>query len=228
MMNAAWRSLTCAAVAVLVAGCTPTISPRPVEDLPTYTVPSEYFVSTERGRSSRAEAATKGTTYYFQTHDRRPCYGFHVPGTWELGRQNAMLRRIDGRAMVGVLLMNLRELEATSVDQAIKNAAERGTELYARELGRAVPWTLAPYARIPGVWHLTARFERESSDRWSRPIPRWYRAVGDDWIAQFSIGAPRDVDPDAFVDDVIRSLTTNLEPRCFETRLRELGAIGSR
>ena len=30
---------------------------------------------------------------------------------------------------------------------------------------------------------------------------------------------------DRFVDEVMRSLTTSREPRCYETRLRELGGI---
>lgn len=146
----------------------------------------------------------------------------------ESGREPALLRRLDGGGLVGVQLLGVRELGAGSVEDAMRIAAERSGKLYAPEVGTAAPWTLAPYPRIPGTWQWTMRAERIDERRRVRAIPRWYRAVGEDWIAQFSIGAARETDHDAFVDGVITSLTTSSEPRCFERELRELGAIRAR
>jgi hypothetical protein len=56
-------------------------------------------------------------------------------------------------------------------------------------------------------------------------IPRWYVPAGGDWIAQFSIAVPPDVESDGFVTTVLTSLTTSREPRCYEARLRELGVV---
>ena len=214
-------------MALLLAGCGQAPTAHAAEELPADAEESEYFVPTVRGQVSRAQAATTGVTHYFQTSRSRLCYSVRVPGTWELGREPALLRRLDGGALVGVQLLGLRELGADSVEDAIRIAAERSGKLYAPELGSA-PWTLAPYARIPGAWQWMLQGERVDERRRLRATPRWYRAVGEDWIAQFTIGAARVADHDAFVDGVITSLTTSGEPRCFERELRELGGIRAR
>jgi hypothetical protein len=100
-------------------------------------------------------------------------------------------------------------------------------KIYAPDFG-ALPWTLAPYARIPGAWQWTVPREIADGRGKIRIAPRWYLSVGDEWIAQFAIGAPRDVDRDAFVDGVINSLTTSRQPRCYERELREVGGIRAR
>src|SRR4030095_12798712 len=48
------------------------------------------------------------------------------------------------------------------------------------------------------------------------------RPGGVPWSAQFTIGVPPEVVADRFVADVLMSLTTSREPRCYEARLREL------
>jgi hypothetical protein len=219
-----------AAAAVVLTGCATASSSRQTtsaaESLPAYSDGTEYFVPTSRLRAT----PTAGVTYYFQTNTKRICYAFHVPGTWELGRQQAMLRRVDGGALVGVLLLGVRELGAASVEDGIRKAAERSGQTYATNLG-PVPWTLAPYARVPGAWVWSIPVDlvpREHPDSVVRMMPRWFVPVGHEWIGQFSIGAPSDVDRDAFVEDVIRSLTITREARCYQDRLRELGGIRAR
>jgi hypothetical protein len=112
-------------------------------------------------------------------------------------------------------------------EHAIRKAAERTGELYAKERG-SVPWTLTPYSRVPGAWQWTLPSKGTVSESASSVVgvaPRWYLPVGDAWIAQFTIGAPAELDGDAFVTKVLTSLTTSHEPRCYEGRLRELGGI---
>jgi len=150
-----------------------------------------------------------------------------VPGTWEAGRESAVVRRLDGKGAVGVLLLSVRELAGGSTEEAIRKAAERSGKLYAEESGGA-PWSLTPYPRVPSAWQWTLPVEGTISDRSGavvRIIPRWYLPVGDAWIAQFTIGVPPDVDRDAFVTNVLASLTTGQEARCYEVRLRELGGV---
>jgi hypothetical protein len=84
---------------------------------------------------SRAQAATTGGTYYFQTNAQRACYAFRVPGTWELGREHAVLHRLDGNGVVGVLLFGVRELGAMDAQDAIRTAAERSGQAYAVNAG---------------------------------------------------------------------------------------------
>jgi hypothetical protein len=104
-----------------------------------------------------------------------------------------------------------------SAENAIRKAAERSGELYARERAGA-PWSLTPYPGAPGAWSWTVPAAGSI-------IPRWYLPAGDAWIAQFTIGVPPEVVADRFVADVLTSLTTSREPRCYEARLRELGGI---
>lgn len=192
--------------------------------VPLYADATEYVVPTNRGMMSRGKAATTGVTRYFQINTRRICYSFQAPGTWEAGREPGLIRRLDGRGLVGVLLLSVADLGG-SVENAIRKATERSDELYAKERG-GVPSSLVPYPKVPGAWHWTLPVEGTDP---SRPdgviqiIPRWYLPVGGVWIAQFTIGVPPDVDRDAFVTGVLASLTTSREPRCYEAQLRELG-----
>jgi hypothetical protein len=219
----AWRHLVC--VALVLAGCG-SAGPGQGRPLPVYEDAMEYHVRTSRGLRSRAEAATEGQTYYFQVNSPRICYGFQVPGTWEAGREPGVLRRIDGRGLVGVLLLSVRELGARSPDEALRRAAERSRELSAPERG-GKPWTLEPYPRVPGAWHWTLPLDPGPLEPPGKVnvIPRWYVPAGADWIAQFSIGIPPGIDSDGFVTAVLTSLTTSREPRCYEARLRELGVV---
>ncbi len=204
------------ACVLLLAGCALLASPK------------EYFVPTNRGLLSRSVAAPTGSTHYFQVNTRRLCYGFEVPGTWQAGREPGVMFRVDGKGAVGGLVLSLRELGAASVDDAIRKAAARSGELYAKESG-GVAWTLTPYPRVPGAWQWTLPAEgRAGKGTVVRIPPRWYIPAADGWIAQFTIGPPPDVEADAFVTAILGSLTTSKEPRCYEARLRELGAIGPR
>lgn len=220
-----WRSVV--SLALLVASCAPVTAPPAESRLPIYADTMEYWVPTTRGKMSRGDTATTGVTHYFQTNTRRVCYAFQVRGTWEAGREAGVLRRLDGKGIVGVLLLSVADLGGGSMEDAIRKAAERSGDLYAKERGD-VPWTLTPYPRVPGAWHWTLPVEgtvRGRPDSVVQIAPRWYLPVGDAWIAQFTIGVPRKVDSDVFVIDVLKSLTTSREPRCYEARLRELGAV---
>src|SRR2546427_1648825 len=220
-----WRSVAC--LAFMLSGCAPATVPPAGTSLPAWTDEMEYYVPTNRGMLSRGQAAATGMTHYFHISTRRVCYSFQVPGTWEAGRESGVVRRLDGKGLVGVLLLSVADLGGGSVEDAIRKAAERSDELYAKERGH-VPSTLTPYPSVPGAWHWTLAAEGTVSDRpgsVARIVPRWYLPVGDAWIAQFTIGAPPDVDGDAFVTGLLTSLTTSREPRCYEARLRELGGI---
>jgi hypothetical protein len=219
-----WRLL--AAVTLLAAGCAPVTATRRGEPFLDYADGREYIMPTHQGPMA-PEAAGSGTTHYVHANSRRICYAFQVPGTWEPGREIAMLRRVDGKGLVGVLLLDVHELGATSTEEAIRVAAERSHQLYAEEAGTA-PWTLQPYPRVPRAWMWTLRATGTIAGKPGAVVtvlPRWFLPVGDQWIAQFTIGAPLDVDREAFVAGVLQSLTTSREPRCYEARLRELGAV---
>src|SRR5207249_7976208 len=194
-----WRSVAC--LAFMLTGCAPATAPPAGVSLPAWTDAMEYYVPTNRGMMSRGQAAASGLTHYFHIRTRRVCYSFQVRGTWEAGRESGVVRRLDGKGLVGVLLLSVADLGGGSVEGAIRKAAERSDELYAKERGR-VSSTLTPYPRVPGAWHWTLPVEGTVSDRpgsVARIVPRWYLPVGDAWIAQFTIGAPPDVDDDAFV-----------------------------
>jgi hypothetical protein len=210
---------------VALAGCVSTSGRR---SLPKYDADTEYFVPTLRGTLSRTHAAIQGRTYYFQTASRRPCYSFHVPGTWELDREAAMLRRIDGGGMVGVLVFSLEETGSESHEQAIRIAAERSAKIYADVMGDAA-WTLDrhPSIRDAWVWQVpdSVRAAQQRPGTTTSIVPRYFMPVGDHWIAQFTVGSPADLDGEAFVDDVLRSFAMTRAPRCYEDRLRELGGI---
>jgi hypothetical protein len=169
-------------------------------------------------------------TRYVHVNASRVCFAFEVPGTWEPGRQQGALRRVDGKGIVGVMLLPIRELGGGSPEDAIREAAERGSEGYERYAKdkSPPPWTLEPYPRIPGAWtwSVPRRFAVEDRPGAIATIaPRWFVPVGDEWIAVFTVGVPQDADPEAFVDAVIRSLSTSREPRCYEAALRTLGAV---
>ena len=218
-----WRMLT---AVVLLAGCAQAAAPGSQAQLPSYKDGSEYLVPSNRGVISRSQAAT-GVTRYFLTNSRRVCYAFEVPGTWEPGRETAVLRRLDGRGIAAVALLSVKELGGGSPEAAIRKAAENSGKLYAEE-SRKVPWTLKPYERVPGAWLWTLPAELPVGDGKGTLrliVPRWYLPAADGWIAQFALGVPSDVDRDAFVSGVLQSLTTSREPRCYESRLRELGAV---
>jgi len=68
----------------------------------------------------------------------------------------------------------------------------------------------------------------ETDELQRRIAPRWYLTVGDAWIAQFTIGTPPEMDRDALVAGVLERLTTSREPRCYEARMRALGAVRGR
>jgi hypothetical protein len=220
-----WRSLAC--IALLFAGCAATGAQPNRDRLPAYADGMEYHVPTNRGTLLREQAATTGLTYYFHVNTRRVCYSFQVPGTWAAGREAGVLRRLDGKGLLGVSLLNMAELSKGSVEDAISKAAERSDQLYAKERG-GTPSILAPYPNVAGAWHWKVPVEGSVSDRPGtvvRIVPRWYLPVADVWIAQFAIGAPADADADTFVSSVLTSLTISREPRCYEPRLRELGAV---
>ncbi len=220
-----WRSLAC--VALLFAGCVAAGAQSSRDRLPTYADGMEYHVPTNRGPMSREQAARTGLTHYFQANTKRVCFTFHVPGTWEAGCEEGVLRRLDGKGLLGVSLLRVAESSSRSVEDAIRKGAEHSDQLYAKERG-GVPSTLAPYPKVPGAWHWTVPAEGAVSDRPGtivRIVPRWYLPVAHGWIAQFAIGTPPDVDADTFVTGVLTSLATSREPRCYEARLRELGAV---
>lgn len=221
------RKIWCSVVllALVLAGCALAGAQPANTDLPKYAEGMEYYIPTTHGVVPRRHAATVGVTHYFQINTTRICYNFQLPGTWEAGRESAVLRRLDGKGLVGILLFNVAELGAVSMEAAIRKAAERSGELYLKERGGA-PWTLTPYPKIAGAWKWTVEGTVSGpSGSVIRIIPRWYLPVGDTWLAQFSIGVPSDVDNDAFVTAVLRNLTTSREPRCYEQRMRELGGI---
>jgi hypothetical protein len=129
--------------------------------------------------------------------------------------------------MVGVLVFSVAEMGGGSVESAIRKAAERSGERLAKERAGA-PWNLAPYPGVAGAWSWTVSAASPTSGPSGSAVsivPRWYLPATDTWIAQFRIGVPPDMEPDRFVTDVLKSLTTSREPRCYETRLRELGGI---
>ena len=223
-MVAAWRRAACVASAFALAGCAQAATSRDAWQPPAYAEQQEYFVPTNQVRMPRAQAATTGTTYYFQTDTKRRCYAFRLPGTWELGSQQALLRRIDGSEVVGVLLFGVRELGASSAQDAIRNAAERSGEQHTTNAG-PVPWKLVPYAPVAGAWHWTVPREFTEGTTRVRIVERWFVPVDDEWIAQFTIGVRRDDKREAFIEAVIRSLTTSREPRCYEKHLIELGGV---
>ena len=207
-----------AGVGLVLAGCAPAAAPPPTSgQLPAYSDGAEYFVPTMRGPVSRAQVGTAGVTHYFQINSKHICYSFQVPGVWRLGREPGVLRRLDDQEMVGALFFGIAELGGGSADNAIRKAAERSGELYAKERAGA-PWSLTPYPGSTGVWSWTVPAA-------SSIVPRWYLPAGGAWIAQFTIAVPPEVVADRFVDDVLKSLTTSREPRCYEARLRELGGI---
>jgi hypothetical protein len=141
-----------AVLALLFAGCASATTPPAGTKFPAYSDGTEYYLPTNLGRMSSAQAATIGTTRYVQTNTRRICYSLEAPGTWEAGRQSAVMRRLDGQGLIGVLLFSVAELGGGPVDDAIRTAAKRSAELYAKDAG-GVAWTLTPYPRVPGAWH---------------------------------------------------------------------------
>lgn len=213
------RSALLACVGLMLAGCASATAPPASAPLPTYSDGTEYFVPTMRDPVPRAQVGTAGVTHYFQINSKQICYSFQVPGIWRLGREPGVLRRLDDQGAVGVLLFSIAELGGGSAESAIRKAAERSGERYAKERAGA-PWSLAPYPAVSGAWSWTVPAAPAASI-----LPRWYLPAGDTWIAQFTIGVPPDVVTDRFVDEVLRSLTTSREPRCYEARLRELGGI---
>jgi len=166
---------------------------------------------------SRAQVGTAGVTHYFLTNSKQICYSFQVPGVWRLRREPGVLRRLDDQGMVGLLFFGIAELGGGSAESAIRKAAERSGEVYAKERAGA-PWSLAPYPGTPGAWSWTVPTS-------ATIVPRWYLPAAGAWIAQFTIAVPPEVVVDRFVDDVLRSLTTSREPRCYEATLRQLGGI---
>ena len=136
-----WRLL---AAVVFLSGCAQAAAPDSQPQLPSYKDGREYLVPSNRGVISRSQAATTGVTRYFLTNSRRVCYAFEVPGTWEPGRETAVLRRLDGRGIVAVALLSVNDLGGGSSEVAIRKAAENSGKLYAEE-SRKVPWTLKPY-----------------------------------------------------------------------------------
>lgn len=85
-------------------------------------------------------------------------------------------------------------------------------------------WRLASAAvaiAAAGCASASAPRDIEGLPRYAEDMP-----VGADWIARFAIGAPPDVDREAFVDGIVQSFAMTRERRCYEGRLRELGAIG--
>lgn len=184
--------------------------------------------TSSRTRSDSMEYVipTPTYTYYFQGAPERICYSFHVPGQWGMGKTPALLRRADGRSIVGVVLSKTSELGGGSVEDTMREAAERSARSYEANVGR-FPWTLVPFERVPGAW---AWYPQEfwRQDRVVRLAPRWFVPVGGEWIAVFTIGAPPETGRDAFAESVIRSLSTTHEPRCYEERMRQLGVGPSR
>jgi hypothetical protein len=160
-------------------------------------------------------------TYYFQGVPQPICYSFHVPGQWAMGRAPGLLRRADGRALAGVLLWRTSELGGGSVEDAIREAADRSAQSYELSVG-PFPWTLVPFAPVPGAWAWHPR-EFSRDDRIVRLAPKWFVPAGAEWIAVVTIGTPPGADRDAFAEGVIRSLSTTREPRCYEERMRQLG-----
>ena len=217
------RRLTGMLLVAGLAGCAST-SPTSEDRRLSYRDGSEYFWPTTRGLVSRSAAPT-GVTYYFQVDSKRVCWAFEVPGTWQLGREAALLRRIDGKGVAGVWLFGLRDIGATSMEDAILKAAAQSDQQFARHLPGAARSTLTPYPRVPGAWQWTLPPRTEESGRIVMAPPRWYLPVGDAWLAQFTLAVPPDVDADTFVGGILQSLTTSREARCYEARMRELGAL---
>src|SRR5947207_195727 len=115
-----WRPLTC--IALVFAGCAAP-GARPSRDrLPAYADGMEYDVPTNQGMISREQAATTGLTHYFQVNTKRVCYSIQVPGTWVAGREGGVLRRLDGKGLLGISLLNVAELSNGSVEDAIRKA----------------------------------------------------------------------------------------------------------
>ena len=207
----------------VLAGCDST-SPIPEDRRLSYRDGSEYFWPTTRGLVSRSAAAAAGATYYFQIDSKRVCWAFEVPGTWQLGREAGVLRRIDGKGVAAVWLFGLRDIDATSMEDAIRKAAAQSDQQFVKHMPGARS-TLTPYPRMPGAWQWTLPARTEESGRIVMIPPRWYLPVGDTWLAQFTLAVPPGVDADAFVGGVLQSLTTSREARCYEARMRELGAL---
>jgi hypothetical protein len=201
----------------MLTGCTSAAPPPASGQLPTYSDGTEYFVPTMRDPVPRTQVGTAGVTHYFLINSKQVCYSFQVPGVWHLGSEPGVLRRLDDNGAVRVVLFGIAELGGGSAESAIRKAAERSGERFTRERAGA-PWSLAPYPGAAGAWSWTVPTVASI-------VPRWYLPAGDAWIAQFAIGVPSEVVADRFVDDVLNSLTTSREPRCYEARLRELGGI---
>jgi hypothetical protein len=213
---------TLACLGLILAGCAPAAAP-PV-GLGAYADEKEYLVPSTQGIVSRAQAASTGVTQYFQINAKRVCYSFQLPGTWEPMSEPGAARRLDGEGVVSAWVFNIAELGATSADGAIRKAAEQSGAVYAKERAGA-PWTLTPYPPVPRAWSWLVPVTPTTSASAASIVPRWYVPAGDAWIAQFAIRVPPAMETDAFVTDVLTSLTTSREPRCYEARLRELGAV---
>ena len=215
-----WRSIAC--LGLILAGCAP--APAPSGGPGAYTDEKEYYLPSTRDIVSRAQAAPAGVTQYFQINAKRVCYSFQLPGTWEPMSDPGGARRLDGKGVVSAWLFSIAELGATSAEGAIRKAAEQSGAVYAKERAGA-PWTLTPFPPVPRAWYWLVPVTPTASGSVASIVPRWYVPAGNAWIAQFAIRVPPGMDTDAFVTDVLTSLTTSREPRCYEARLRELGAV---
>ena len=99
----------------------------------------------------------------------------------------------------------------TTQEDAIRKAAAQSDQQFAKHMPGARS-TLTPYPRVPGAWQWTLPARTEESGRIA-------------WLAQFTLAVAPDVDADTFVGGVLQSLTTSREARCYEARMRELGAL---
>jgi hypothetical protein len=212
-----------AGLGLILAGCAPAAAP-PSGGPGAYTDEKEYYIPSNRGTVSRAEAAPNGVTQYFQINTKRVCYSFQLPGTWEPMSEPGVARRLDGKGVISAWLFSIAELNGTSAEGAIRRAAEQSGAVYAKERAGA-PWTLTPYPLVPRAWYWMVPVTPTTSGSVASIVPRWYIPAGDAWIAQFAIRVPPGMDTDTFVASVLTSLTTSREPRCYEAKLRELGAI---
>ena len=215
-----WRPI--AWLGVILAGCAPATAPPPGPGA--YADEKEYYIPSSRGTVARAEAAATGVTQYFQINAKRVCYSFQLPGTWEPMNEPGTARRLDGKGVVSAWLFSVAELNATGVEGAIRKAAEQSGAVYSTERAGA-PWTLTPYPPVPRAWFWTVPVTATTSGSVASIVPRWYIPTGDSWIAQVAIRVPPGIDTDTFVTSVLTSFSTSRDPRCYEAKLRELGAV---
>lgn len=178
-----------------------------------------YWVSPDGNEVVVVTREPESETLYFNNDTSQLCYKYRIPGIWHARGEDGVLVSEDGLA--GIALYSPEDLSEASGPEAITRASDAVVNAYEISFGTPLATKeLIPFpSSRPGTMKLTVSLYGPVQGMPPRlTAHKVFVEIAPGWVAQISLAGK--MDPDPMYRNVIDSLATTSEQRCYWPSIR--------